>query len=498
MSLKVVSSFSKKVKKNFVVFASKSNKNKLQLNCKCKDVVSIIEASFKSEEFTASAGETMLFRSANVSGFENLLIVGLGKAEDIKHETLRRSMASAYRALKASKQSHAGICFPSISDYGLNAQEIGFILSESIGLTSYSFDKFLAKKAPAAIEFELDASAASDKKSAEKGAKEGKATSEGTNFARYVSDCPPNYMNPVQLAKDTQNEAKGLTKLKVTVWDETRIKKEKMGSLLGVAQGSTNKPRVIILEYKGAAASKKPICFVGKGLTFDAGGISLKPGPGMDEMKYDMCGGANVIGAMIAIAKLGLKVNVTAYVGAVENMPDGNATRPGDILTARSGKTIEVLNTDAEGRLVLADLLVYASEKKPASIFNIATLTGAMVMALGYQHVGLFSKDDKLAKLALDAADRSGEDLWRMPLVDEHLKLMKGTYADLQNIGKDRGAGSAQAAAFLTEFVLNDVPFAHFDMATQMSNMGKYYPYCPDKGAGGAMVRTFIEFARQA
>ena len=202
---------------------------------------------------------------------------------------------------------------------------------------------------------------------------------------------------------------------------------------------------------------------------------------------------------MLAIAKLKLKVNVVAYIGAVENMPDGLAIKPGDILTARSGKTIEVTNTDAEGRLVMADLLCLASEKKPSSIFTMATLTGAIIVALGHLHTGFFTQDEKLNSKVQDAADRAGEDLWRMPLLDEHQKQMKSAYADIGNMGTpSRAAGSAQAAAFLKAFVANDVPYAHFDIASQMSDMGSYYPYHPDKGACGAMLRTFLEYARKS
>ena len=251
-----------------------------------------------------------------------------------------------------------------------------------------------------------------------------------------------------------------------------------------------------MMEYNGAASSKKPLCLVGKGLTFDCGGISIKPSAGMEEMKYDMCGGAAVISAMLAIARLKLKVNAIAFVPATENLAGPAATKPGDIVVARNGKSIEVNNTDAEGRLILADALVYASEQKPAMILDAATLTGAIVVALGNLHTGFFTRNDKLAAAINDAAEASGEWLWRMPLTDFHVKDMKGTYADLSNISSSKGAGSATAAGFLEQFVDKDIPWAHFDVAGTAWHVGDRLPYCPRKGASGAMVRTFVEIAK--
>lgn len=498
MLVSVNSSFSKKAKECFVVFAGQSAKDKLKSFCDCDETKSLIKKYFDKEAFKAGKGETLFLRGAEADGFENVLLVGLGLNKEVNLETIRVAMAKAYRALRAEKQKAAGICMSSLSGYKFKTAELAYVLSESAELTNYKYTDFLNNKNHHQVSLEISLSKAGDRKQAEKGVEEGVITSSGINFARNVSDAPSNYMTPAQLAKDTVKAAKG-SKLKVTVWDKARIKKEKMGSLMGVAQGSAADPRVIIMEYNGAAKSKTPIALVGKGLTFDTGGISIKPSAGMEAMKYDMCGGANVIGAMLAIANLGLKVNIVAYVGAVENMPGANAIKPGDILTARSGKTIEVTNTDAEGRLVMADLLVLASEKKPASIFTAATLTGAIIVALGHLHTGIFSESDKLIKKIQESADKAGEDVWRMPLLDAHKKQMISHYADIGNMGTpSRAAGSAQAAGFLSEFVSNDVPYAHFDIASQMSDMGSIYPYCPDKGACGAMVRTFIEYARKS
>ena len=216
----------------------------------------------------------------------------------------------------------------------------------------------------------------------------------------------------------------------------------------------------------------------------------------MDEMKYDMCGGANVIGAMLAIAKLKLKINAIAYVAASENMPGPLANKPGDILTARNGKTVEVLNTDAEGRLILMDALSYASEKKPAAIIDAATLTGAIIISLGNSYTGVFTRNNPLMKKILTAADRAGENVWHMPICDDYVKDMKGTYADLTNLAPTRGGGSSTAAAFLEQFVDDKIPWAHFDIAGTAWNMNNRINYHPKKGASGSMVRTFVELAK--
>jgi leucyl aminopeptidase len=250
------------------------------------------------------------------------------------------------------------------------------------------------------------------------------------------------------------------------------------------------------MEYKGGG-SKKPICYVGKGLTFDSGGICIKPGAGMDEMKYDMCGGANVIGTMLTIAKLKLKVNAIGIVPASENMPGPMANKPGDIVTSRNGKTVEVINTDAEGRLILSDALVYASEQEPQFIVDAATLTGAMVIALGDMHTGFFSRDEKLTQKIKKAASTAGELVWEMPMHEEHTKDMKGAYADLQNVTARKGAGSAHGAVFLAEFVDSKIPWAHFDIAGTAWNTGHRIPYNNAKGATGCMIRTFVELAKQ-
>ena len=314
---------------------------------------------------------------------------------------------------------------------------------------------------------------------------------EGVFFTRDLVSEPPNILYPVTFAR----EARKLTKLgvKVEVLGEAAMQRLGMGSLLGVGQGSRRESQLVVMQWKGAAASKKPIAFVGKGVTFDTGGISLKPGAGMGEMKWDMGGAGAVAGLMKALAGRKARVNVIGILGLVENMPDGNAQRPGDIVKSMSGQTIEVLNTDAEGRLVLADALWYCQKRfKPRLIVDLATLTGAILVALAKEYAGLFSNDDKLSEQLIAAGEASGEKVWRMPMSDAFDKMIDSKIADMKNIG-GRWGGSVTAAQFLQRFV-NDVPWAHLDIAG-MAWSDKNMPTVPQGGTGYG-VRLLDRFVR--
>jgi leucyl aminopeptidase len=447
--------------------------------------------------FTGKASETLFFRDSSLAqseGFQHLLLVGLG--DKLDGEGTRSLAAGVLGALKSVKGHTATLLIDGLAagkkDFAHHVQA----LTEGLLLSNYNFDELKTGKKEAELLQDLILATSQSSVAAVRNAFEhATILAECQNFARRLGDMPGNLMTPTILAQEAVAATKGTT-IKSEVWDKARIKKEKMGGLLGVAEGSDEEPRFIILRYNGAPKGKKPLVFVGKGLTFDTGGISLKPGAAMEEMKYDMCGGANVIAAVIAMAKLKLKVNVIGLVASTENMPSGRATKPGDVHTARNGKTFEVNNTDAEGRLILADALSYATEQEPAMIVDAATLTGAIVMALGNIHTGYFTKYDSMVKLTEKAAGVSGELVWRMPLVDFHLKDMKGTFADLSNISSSKGAGSATAAAFLEQFVGEGIPWAHFDIAGTAWAVGGRFPYHPKKGASGAMVRTFVEMAK--
>lgn len=458
-----------------------------------KALQSKIQSSIDESVLLASANEVIFFRDARVGGARHLVTVGLGPAREFDHEHLRQATASAINALKGTKAKSVALAFDSLPHNSFSADLTVQAITEGALLAEYAFNEFKEKKESNAPE-KLTIVSSTKAKGYEHGAEVGTTLAECVNFARWLGDRPGNRMTPTILADETVKAAKG-TKLKVNVWDRARIKAEKMGSFLSVANGSSQEPKFILMEYNGANSSKRPICLVGKGLTFDCGGISIKPSSGMEEMKYDMCGGAAVIAAMLAIAKLKLKVNAIAFVPTTENLVGPAATKPGDIVIARNGKSIEVNNTDAEGRLILADALVYACEQEPAMILDAATLTGAMVVALGNIHTGFYTRNDKLAARIDEAGQASGELVWRMPLTDYHVKDMRGTYADLSNISSSKGAGSATAAGFLEQFVDKDIPWAHFDVAGTAWHVGDRLPYCPRKGASGAMVRTFVQMA---
>lgn len=452
--------------------------------------------ALEDKSITGRHQECVIFREIGYKGFRHVIVIGLGKENDITHESVRQSIASAFEGIKSLNVTEAAINFDGIAAGKKDAASFAKATAEGLILTSYVFNELMsAKKEEKEINVHVVTKNAADK--AVKAAfQEGVILGTTVNFSRRLGDMPGNLMTPTILADSAVDAAKG-TGLKVTVWDKARIKKEKMGGLLGVSQGSAQEPRFIIMEYKGAAAAKKPVVFVGKGLTFDCGGISIKPSAGMEEMKYDMCGGANVIGTLLAIAKLKLKINAVGLVASTENLVGPAATKPGDVHTARNGKTFEVNNTDAEGRLILADALSYATELEPQVIIDAATLTGAMVVALGNTHTGYFTRNGALKTKVEKGAVNSGEWVWNMPLTDFHVKDMKGTYADLNNISAGKGAGSATAAAFLEQFVGEGIPWAHFDIAGTGWAVGNRLPYCPKKGASGAMVRTFVEIAKQ-
>jgi leucyl aminopeptidase len=318
---------------------------------------------------------------------------------------------------------------------------------------------------------------------------------EGVVFTRDLVSEPPNELYPVTFAKAVRH----LTKLgvKVEVLGEAQLAKLGMKALLGVGQGSVRESQVVVMQWNGAARSKTPIAFIGKGVTFDTGGISLKPAAGMGDMKWDMGGAGAVAGLMKALAGRKAKANVVGIIGLVENMPDGNAQRPGDVVTSMSGKTIEILNTDAEGRLVLADVLWYCQKRfKPSFMVDLATLTGAIITSLGHEYAGLFASDDTLSKNLIAAGEATGEKVWRMPLAEPYDKMIDSDIADVKNIG-GRDAGSITAAQFLQRFT-NDVPWAHLDIAG-MAWSSKDADTVPKGGTGygvrllDRLVRDFYE-----
>ena len=363
-----------------------------------------------------------------------------------------------------------------------------------IVLRSYSFDKYKTRKkddeeAPKARRFII---ATANSSGAEKAWAITSSVAEGVTFARDLVNEPANTLGPVEFA----DHLKGLSKLgvDVKVLAEADLRKLKMGALLGVAQGSERPPRVVVMRWWGGKDKAKPVAFIGKGVVFDTGGISIKPAAGMEDMKGDMGGGAAVAGLMRTLALRQAKVNAIGIVGLVENMPDGKAQRPGDIVTSMSGQTIEVINTDAEGRLVLADLLTYVQRnEQPAAMIDLATLTGAILVALGSLHAGLFTNSDNLAEELTAAGQETGERVWRMPLGPEYDKLMDSKVADMKNTG-GRNAGAITGAQFIGRFVENDTPWAHLDVAG--TAMGSPANETNQSWGSGWGVRLLDEFVR--
>ncbi|MGV3552346.1 leucyl aminopeptidase [Rhizobium sp.] len=398
------------------------------------------------------------------SAADRLVAIGLGKAAELTPHGWLRAGGAACAALGDADKATIYLDMPGMAVTG--EQTAGFALG--MLLRAYRFDRYKSKKnndddagsADKTVRVTIVVAAATDAKRA---FETSDAIAGGVTLARDLINEPANVLGPVEFAA----KAKELEKLGVgiEILTEKDMKKLGMGALLGVAQGSVRPPRLVVMEWKGGKAKDKPIAFVGKGVVFDTGGISIKPAAGMEDMKGDMGGAAAVVGLMHTLATRKAKANVIGIIGLVENMPDGNAQRPGDIVTSMSGQTIEVINTDAEGRLVLGDALYYTNDRfKPAFMVNLATLTGAIGIALGSHHAGLFSNDDTLSANLLAAGIATDEKLWRMPMGREYDKMIDSKFADMKNTGGSRQAGATTAAQFLKRFV-GETPWAHLDIA---------------------------------
>ena len=422
----------------------------------------------KIEGFEGKAGQALNLVAPAQSGLERVLVVGLGKADGITRKSLNNA-GGKIRALLARAAEGAAVNVDAIDGCDISPADMAAELAFGATLRAYSFDKYKSKnkddKKPHLKSLTLRAAGAAKAKRAFAGLQ---AVADGVFFTRDLVSEPANLLYPAEFAARTKRE---LTKLgvKVTVLGEKEMKKLGMGALLGVGQGSVRESKMVIMEWNGLAPSKKkaskPLAIIGKGVCFDTGGISLKPAGGMEDMKWDMGGAGVVAGLMKSLAGRKAKVHVVGAIGLVENMPDGNAQRPGDIVTSMAGKTIEVLNTDAEGRLVLADVLHYVNTKhKPKFMVDLATLTGAMIIALGGERAGVFSNNDELADNLFDSGEAVDERLWRFPLGDEYDRMLDCDIADMKNISGGRGAGSITAAQFLQRFV-GDTPWAHLDIA---------------------------------
>jgi leucyl aminopeptidase len=443
---------------------------------------------------------------------QHLLLVGLGKDADGVNalgpvERLRRLGAQVQAKLAAEKIKDVVVHLESFllpaAKLGLDSATASYAFVEGMGLGAYEFKKYVSKKdedkTPKALRVALATTEASKATAYAKGIERATAMLAGAGVARDLGNEPSNELFPSEYA-DRVRELATANHLKCTILDEKALAKEKMGLLLGVGQGSVKPPRLIVVEYNPKKAPKKhkTIAFVGKGITFDSGGISIKPAGKMEDMKHDMCGSAAVIGATVAAAKLGLPVRIITVIAAAENMPSGNAIQPGNILVARSGKTVEIINTDAEGRLVLADALDWVQDMSPDYIVDLATLTGAATITLGKVCAGLMSNDAGLAKLAHGAAREAGERIWELPLFEEYFDDLKSEYADMRNSGDSPANGTAKGAMFLKQFVRKGTRWAHLDIASVAYATGGIVPYNPKKSSSGYGVRLLVELAKRA
>ncbi|MBM3392217.1 MAG: leucyl aminopeptidase [Betaproteobacteria bacterium] len=433
-------------------------------------------------------GTSLLLHGVPGTSAERILLVGLGKEADFGDKAYREAMATAVRALKETGSRDALFTLSELTVPRRNAAwrvRQGALMVED---ALFSSDQLKSKRngsasLPGGIAFSVPLK---DARAARGALAQGLAVSRGMNAARELGNLPANICTPIYLAQQAQKLAKEL-RLKCEVLDRERMEKLGMGSLLAVGRGSHQPPRFIVLQYTHGKARAKPIVLVGKGITFDTGGISLKPGAEMDEMKYDMSGAASVLGTLRAIAEMKLPLNVIGIIPAVENMPGGGATRPGDIVTSMSGQTIEILNTDAEGRLILCDALTYAERFEPECVVDIATLTGACVIALGAVASGLMANDDKLAAELLEAGQVSGDRAWQLPLWDDYQELLKSNFADIPNISGGRAAGTITGACFLARFT-KKYRWAHLDIAGTAWRSGK------EKGSTGRPVPLLTHF----
>jgi leucyl aminopeptidase len=449
----------------------------------------------KQGEIKGKLNEISIIHSLGKVPSRIVAVVGLGKQSDFTIDRIRTSAAELCRSLRKLNCRRIATIVHGAGIGGVEPEASTQAITEGSLLGLYRFRKHMTKEPEnqEVAELLIVEREATKLPALEQGCRKGKIVAEATNLARDWINEPANYMTPTDMAKVAQQLAKAHS-LDLTILDREQMEKEGMGSLLGVAKGSCQPPKLIVLSYRGDKKSPVTVGFIGKGITFDSGGISIKPSEDMWEMKGDMAGAAAVMAAVSAIAQLKLKVNVTAIVPATENLPSGKSLKPGDILKAINGKTIEVVNTDAEGRLILADALGYAVKKGFSSLVDIATLTGACHVALGDVCSGIFGNSQELIDKIVKAGTEAGERLWQMPMYEEYKEKNKSDVADIKNSG-GRYGGAITAAQFLAEFA-GKTPWVHIDIAgTSMADKERGYLV---KGATGVCVRTLVNFALNA
>jgi leucyl aminopeptidase len=447
-----------------------------------------IGAILKRGDLQGKPGQSLLLHALPGLKAERVLLVGTGKPDELDTRQWRKVASAALGALKGLGGSDATLA---VQDVQLKEHDIYArtrTLVEVLADGQYVFEQFKSKKkdAPKLGKITLLADKA-DQSQVELATRHAAAITAGMSFARDLGNLPPNVCHPTYIAEQARQLGKTFKGLKVEVLDEKKLRELGAGSFLAVSQGSDQPGCIVVMQYNGGQKGEQPYALVGKGITFDTGGISLKPGQGMDEMKYDMCGAASVLGTFRAALELQLPINLVGLLACAENMPSGKATRPGDIVTTMSGQTVEILNTDAEGRLVLCDTLTYAERFKPRAVIDVATLTGACIVALGSHTSGLLGNNEELLQQVLGAGQKAGDRAWQLPLFDEYQEQLDSPFADIANIGGPK-AGTITAACFLSRFT-KAFPWAHLDIAgTAWISGGK------EKGATGRPVPLLTQY----
>jgi leucyl aminopeptidase len=450
-----------------------------------------LSALLKRGDLEGKAGQTLLLHDLDGIKSPRLLLVGCGKEKDVSLTGYQNIIRTASQQIANNGIKDATYYLAEVN-LKLKEKDLNWKIrriTETLLHSLYKFEQLKSNKdkhKPKLRKVVLHVDSKSDINRGRRAVAEASAIAAGTTLARDLGNLPGNICTPTYLANQAKKIGNEYKNIKVTVHNEAQIKKLKMGAFLSVAKGSREPAKLIVMEYRGLTAKDKPHVLVGKGITFDAGGISIKPSAKMDEMKFDMCGAASVIGTMKTIAELQPKINVVAIVPSCENLPDGNANKPGDIVTSMSGQTIEILNTDAEGRLILCDALTYAEKFKPQSVLDVATLTGACVVALGHQASAVLGNDDKVINRVLDASTDTGDRAWQMPLWEEYQQQLDSNFADMANIGGP-AAGTITAACFLSRYT-EKLKWAHLDIAGVAWDSGA------NKGATGRPVTLLSQY----
>jgi leucyl aminopeptidase len=439
-------------------------------------------------DFAAKVSDTLMLLLPPESAVPRILLVGLGSRTGFGRRQYRKALLASAQALAKTGAADAVVYLALEPVAELDVNYRARFVAEIFAAQAYKIPDLKTAPKPKARRLTAINVAAADTRAAKamaEGLRIGNAVGGGVAFARDLANLPPNVCTPIYLGNRALQLAKEFSSIKAKSLDENAIKALKMGAFLAVTQGSDEPPRLIVCEYRGGKKNAPPICLIGKGITFDTGGISLKDPPAMDEMKFDMSGGASVLGALRAAAQMKLPINLIAIIAACENMPSGAAIKPSDIVTSMSGQTIEILNTDAEGRLVLCDAITYSRRFKPAAVVDVATLTGACVVALGNHVSGLMSNNEDLAEELEAAGTRADDRAWRMPIGEEYVDQLKSNFADIANVGGREG-GACTAASFLWKFA-KDLHWAHLDVAgtawlsgTQKSSTGRPVPLLVD------------------